>query len=250
MGDACDLCPDIPDQDNTDSDGDGRADACDPDDDNDKVPDNADGLGEPGDHPCSCEGLTVGCQGMYCFDCLNNFCDDNCRVVKNPDQADWDGDGIGSACDDGDLSLLEQQIWAKIHNIITPALSFSLEESPPLWENGLGYLPPGVEYNVGLNVPFFARVLDTQGKPLAQALLEQGGPHVLTFKPVPSFIRSVPMRATAAGAWSPPSADETGYRLVIMPEGGFDPAVVYTMTLSYEAGVPHALYVPLIVRGR
>jgi hypothetical protein len=49
-----------------DADGDGTGDACDPDDDNDGVPDVS----------------------------------DNCRVTANPNQADTDGDGTGDACND------------------------------------------------------------------------------------------------------------------------------------------------------
>ena len=61
--------------DQTDSDSDGQGDKCDPDDDNDGVPDTA---------------------------------PDNCRTVANPDQADADGDGIGDACvrdTDGDGAI-------------------------------------------------------------------------------------------------------------------------------------------------
>jgi Ca2+-binding RTX toxin-like protein len=50
-----------------DTDGDGIANACDPDDDNDGIPDGS----------------------------------DNCPLVFNPDQKDTDGDGIGDACDSG-----------------------------------------------------------------------------------------------------------------------------------------------------
>jgi Ca2+-binding RTX toxin-like protein len=51
-----------------DTDGDGITDNCDPDDDNDGIPDP----------------------------------DDNCPLVANPDQKDTDGDGLGDACDDDD----------------------------------------------------------------------------------------------------------------------------------------------------
>ena len=75
-----------PRQENTD--GQSGGDACDPDDDNDGIWDDNDGSGTIGDHPC---------QGGATEDC-----DDNCRTVDNPDQADSDGEGEGDACEDAD----------------------------------------------------------------------------------------------------------------------------------------------------
>ncbi len=69
--DWMDNCPTVPNPDQKDSDGDGQGDACDLDDDNDGVADGA----------------------------------DNCLLVPNPDQMDADKDGQGDACDcdaDGD----------------------------------------------------------------------------------------------------------------------------------------------------
>ena len=71
-----DLCPDVPDPAQRDTDGDGLGDACDPDDDDDGIPDAA----------------------------------DVCPRVADPDQTDSNDDGLGDACSDlvdgdGDLTL-------------------------------------------------------------------------------------------------------------------------------------------------
>lgn len=60
-----DNCVGVHNPDRRDSDGDGVGDACDPDNDNDGVPNAA----------------------------------DNCPAAANPDQTDWDGDAQGNACD-------------------------------------------------------------------------------------------------------------------------------------------------------
>ncbi|WP_370390180.1 choice-of-anchor B family protein [uncultured Winogradskyella sp.] len=62
---SADNCPEISNQDQTDTDNDGLGDACDDDDDNDGIPDT----------------------------------EDNCPLTSNPDQEDLDNDGIGDICD-------------------------------------------------------------------------------------------------------------------------------------------------------
>ena len=54
----------------------------------DEVFEDGDGNGTPGDNPCS-PGQKL-------------YCDDNCPGTTNEDQADFDSDGVGDACDDSD----------------------------------------------------------------------------------------------------------------------------------------------------
>jgi len=73
--DVADNCPNVPNQDQTDLDGDGLGDACDPDVDGDGTPNALPGHALPA-------GTSL----------------DNCPFVPNPGQRDADRDGIGDAC--------------------------------------------------------------------------------------------------------------------------------------------------------
>jgi hypothetical protein len=85
-------CDGTTDEDFLDLDHDGQANCVDPDRDGDGVPEDGDGSGAAGDHPCS-TGHVAGC-------------DDNCPWTPNPNQIDSDSDGVGDACEgidqDGD----------------------------------------------------------------------------------------------------------------------------------------------------
>ncbi|MEP0843174.1 MAG: M6 family metalloprotease domain-containing protein, partial [Phycisphaerae bacterium] len=88
--DVIDNCPEVANADQADMDDDGKGDACDPDSDNDNIPDGGDAPGQRGSNPCS---------GGNVFNC-----DDNCPVVGNTDQTDSDGDGYGDVCDNCPLA--------------------------------------------------------------------------------------------------------------------------------------------------
>ena len=88
-GDACDLCPTVAD-DGHDTDGDGKADACDEDIDGDGFTNENDNCPY---HPNSDQKDSDS-------DGLGDVCD-NCPVNSNSDQADENENGIGDVCDGG-----------------------------------------------------------------------------------------------------------------------------------------------------
>ena len=107
--DGSDNCPDAPNEDQANADGDAFGDACDPfpnDPDND-----VDGDGISGDVD-NCPSVANADQANNDADTEGDACDtdddndgvlddapDNCQFTSNSDQTDADGDGVGDACD-------------------------------------------------------------------------------------------------------------------------------------------------------
>jgi Thrombospondin type 3 repeat len=128
----CDNCPSNANANQLNTDGDSMGNVCDTDDDNDGVPDASDNcplVYNPSQNASACadadgDGVLDGndnCpttsnanQANYDNDSMGDACDpdddndgvldvtDNCDFAVNPTQANWDGDGLGDACEDSD----------------------------------------------------------------------------------------------------------------------------------------------------
>ena len=84
----------------TDNDGDGIGDACDPDNDNDGVLNAADNcplVANPTQADWNHDGIGDACQDSDGDGIIDSV--DNCRALANPGQDDTDQDGVGNSCD-------------------------------------------------------------------------------------------------------------------------------------------------------
>ena len=120
IADTDDNCPSISNADQSDFDDDGMGDVCDSDDDNDGVLDMVDcdpfdasiavSVGDACDdgNPVTMNDVVNAnciCQGAVPADADGDGVpdiDDNCPMVSNADQLDFDDDGLGDVCDDDD----------------------------------------------------------------------------------------------------------------------------------------------------
>ncbi len=102
-----DNCPNNPNRNQADADGDGVGDACDPRDDRDAdgdgviLNDNCPAVANPDQRDADRDGVGDACDNDGDNDGRNDNVD-NCPAVPNPRQEDADGDGVGDACDNAD----------------------------------------------------------------------------------------------------------------------------------------------------
>ncbi len=96
FGDACDRCPEDPDNDDADLDGvGGPCDNCAGVVNAGQLNSDTDDLGDACDN---CPLVANPTQDNSDADAPGDACD-NCATEENPDQSDWDGDGPGDVCD-------------------------------------------------------------------------------------------------------------------------------------------------------
>ena len=192
--------------DNADPDGDGRANPCDDDDDGDDWDD------------------TI----------------DNCPLVADPEQSDWDDNDVGFACDADEQAELrsrfneinEQKVLVN-DDLVVPV---------PICPSCSVYLPKNYEtvINVQLDTAFRAAVVDSNADIVAKSDISNVT-QVLQFNAAPFAKQRLPGVSSAAvdplSFSQSPSADETRYYLIIQPTGGAGPGRSYTLSMSMQEGI-------------
>jgi hypothetical protein len=242
VGDACDLCPTVSSPDNSDLDGDGLANPCDQDDDNDAVCDVGGPLpGGTGGVPA--EGCRPG-KGMQ-----NGQPADNCPVTANPEQSDFDGNGIGFVCDAAEAAWLEGVIDDYGTRYPVPGVGTKIP-IPVCPQCAGNYLPNRFEQVFKVQVPsgFRAVITDNFSNVVAQSVQSSAG-QVLRFNPAPFALRSgVPGRSAGADDLAP---DEVLYYLEFIPDETVDPQGTYEAAIDLDEGIAPASwwsYLPSINR--
>jgi Leucine-rich repeat (LRR) protein/Zn-dependent metalloprotease len=222
IGDACDLCLLISSPDNTDLDGDRLANPCDDDDDGDNWKD----------------------------------VDDNCPLIANEDQFDWDRNDIGFVCDPA-----ERQAFGEILKGITDEkVEFNQDFIVPVPvcpECQASYLPDRYETVINVQAPmlFQAVVLDGAGDVVARTVTN-ATTQVLAFNPAPFTQMRFGRASTARGGEGAlasgvaVASDELRYYLQIFPAPGTDLSQSYALDLSVTGGIEPAevgkVFLPLV----
>ncbi|MGD8807358.1 MAG: M4 family metallopeptidase, partial [Chloroflexota bacterium] len=232
VGDACDLCPGIQTRDNGDPDNDKIGNGCDDDDDNDGVLDY-----QP-------DGVTPL---------------DNCRLVPNPDQGDYNSNGIGYACD-----ALEQENLRRGLDFITnfrfkpnEASRFPVPVCPECVADTLpNYFQSVV--NLQLDVDAAARIVDNRGFTVAKGQVLNGALQ-LAFRPVsyaaPPIVADLPTPSadlSQASSQATIGPSDTTYFLELFPLENTDLNQDYQVSFTSDDVVAPPvnlafIYIPLAI---
>ncbi|MHB1319095.1 MAG: thrombospondin type 3 repeat-containing protein, partial [Anaerolineae bacterium] len=218
IGNGCDLCPAVPSADNGDPDGDGLGNPCDLDDDNDGLLDGA----------------------------------DNCKDVPNPAQLDLDQNGLGTACDEAEK---ETVFGPKVMAPYEPALGgFSLPTP-----GGCSVCGGDLEFpnnykqlvTVGLEVPFYAQVVSSDGKVMAHSSLSGGAALEQTLSFAPALFTATGSAlpgGASGGSVSQAAADEMRYTLEVYPSPDAVPGESYALSITFWEDSGYKVHLPLVIR--
>jgi Zn-dependent metalloprotease len=213
-GDVCDSCPTVPDASDSDSDNDGIANACDPDDDNDGVPDER----------------------------------DNCGLY-NPSQIDIDHNGIGDECDnfaafigkDLHLKFLREQV-----QLLDP-YQIPMDLDCPRDVKCFNWVPEDffIEVKINLETDLPIQITDDRGFVVAQS--QPGLEKALRFYPKGDFFYSSPPGGFRVGNIQAENIVPfigRKYFLNIFPSMEVIPDQLYKMRIEVTSGVDEQTSVP------
>jgi hypothetical protein len=180
---------------------------------------------------------------------------DNCPLIANADQWDWDDNDIGFACDPA-----EREAFGVVVNEINdtkfkvnPDYGIPVPICPECVAN---ILPDRWEsvIDVQLPVPFQALIVDSSGDTAAKTS-SPAVSQVVSFNPAP-YAKSRLVGATVAEGETTydltPDADELRYYLILEPAPGTDLSQEYELSLSITEGIeapePVRLFLPALIR--